>query len=81
MTSFLCSVLLNVCEIWVHTHLASTLNLEVRLILFKSHNHVWKEPIRCGDLNQISERAKPDEWSDFAEVDQLINIAKIGQPR
>jgi len=80
-TSLLYSVLFYGCEIWLHKHLSFYLKRKVRSVHYKALRIIYGKNRSRDELDQMSERATPDEWSDFVVAKQFINIVRTGQPR
>lgn len=80
-TSYLFSVLFYGSEIWYHKQLAFHLKQKVKSIHYKALRMIFGRNLTREEIDKISGRATPDEWSDFCLGKPLINVVQSGVPR
>ncbi len=78
VTSFYYSILYYAIQVWYHKHLAFHLKQKVRSCHYRALRLLHGQNYSRQDLDDISERANPDEYADYvlAKTAAKITIAK-----
>lgn len=80
VTSFYFSVLFYGCEIWLHRHLSFHLKKKLRSAHYRALRLVYGKEKSRDDLDKMSGRANPDEWSYYVLGKLLAKMVNSAQP-
>jgi len=80
ITSYFFSVLFYGCEVWYHKHLSFFLKQRVRSAHYRALRLVFGKRLTRDEIDMISGRASPDEWSNYALAKTVIQTVKAMMP-
>jgi len=80
ITAFYFSSLYYGAEVWFHRHLAFHLKRKIRTAHYRALRLVYGKDNSRDSLDQLSQRASPDEWSNYVVAKLLARMVISGSP-
>ncbi len=80
VTAFYFSVLFYGCEVWLHKHLSFHLKQKVRSAHYRALRLIYGQQLTRDELDDVSQRSTPDEWSDYSIAKMVSTMVITGAP-